>query len=68
MTLTGTGSITTGSRLVHGTGTSFTTELVQGDVIHVGSYTGTVDEVQSDTTVKCKEKSTVDASGTVTKD
>lgn len=62
MTLTGTGSISAGSKIIHGTGTLFTSELAEGDSVTLDTYTGIVDRITDDLTAKCK----VAATATVT--
>ena len=68
MTLTGTGSIDTGSRLIRGNGTLFTSELTQGDAVTLGDFSGIIDHVSDDITAKVKESSAVTVTNaTITK-
>ena len=52
VTLTGTGSVALGGDVLTGVGTAFTTEITVGDVITVGGYRFSVDEIISDTSAE----------------
>ena len=60
--ISGTSAISTGSDMLTGTGTQFTTELQVGDSIEVAGALNFVKSIESDTSLTLKFESTIDAS------
>lgn len=63
LTLTGTLAVTSGSTLVTGTGTRFTTELTAGDTFTLGGTTYTVSRITGSTTLELATAASTTTSG-----